>query len=242
MDQEPQSNSQPSPRELKKEYREQKQTKIKGFRALRWGIAGIIVVGLALGLWWFLDKPKNSSPVDQNVLGLRENERIYGRNDAPVMLVEYADFQCPACGAYYPLIKTLEQDFSDKLAVVFRHFPLTAIHSNALPAARAGEAAGQQGKFWEMHDMIFEKQHEWSASTEVEKIFRHYAEVLGMDVDRFSTDYNSKSFDAKIKNDFNSGETLGVQGTPTFFLNGTKINNPRGYEEFRNLIEQAAIK
>ncbi|MDZ4243931.1 MAG: thioredoxin domain-containing protein [Candidatus Doudnabacteria bacterium] len=232
----------PSVRELKKEYREQKQSRIKKFRALRWGLAGMILVAAGLGLWWFYGNSIDQQPGDSGILGLTENEWIHGNSEAAVTLVEYADFQCPACGAYYPWIKNLEQDFPDKLAVVFRHFPLSAIHFNALPAARAAESAGQQGKFWEMHDMIFENQQEWSTSSDIESIFKRYAEQLGANVEQFLIDYNGKSFDAKIKNDLKSGEAAGVSGTPTFFLNGAKINNPRGYEEFRNLIEQAAIE
>ena len=232
----------PSARELKKEYREQKQSRIKKFSALRWGLAGIILVGAGLGLWWFYGNSNDQQPGDSDVLGLTENEWIHGNSEAPVILVEYADFQCPACGVYYAWVKNLEQDFPDSLAVVFRHFPLSSIHFNALPAARAAESAGKQDKFWEMHDVIFENQQEWSTSSDAESVFRDYADRLGLNVEQFLTDYNSKSFDAKIKNNLNSGEALGVSGTPTFFLNGAKINNPRSYDEFRKMIEQISIK
>ena len=206
---------------------------------LRWGVAGIIVVGLALGLGWFLAPPENSQPVDQKVLGLRENEWIYGDREAPATLIEYADFQCPACGVYYPLIKTLEQNFPDKLAVVFRHFPLSAIHFNALPAARVAEAAGKQGKFWEMHDKLFEKQNEWSDlnSGKAKDAVIKYAETMGLDKNLFESQIDSSEVKDKVEADSKSGLKSGVNSTPTFILNGKKIQ-PRSYDEFKQLIEK----
>jgi len=154
-------------------------------------------------------------------------------------LVEYSDFQCPACGLYYPFVKQLKEEMGDKLAVVYKHFPLRTIHKNADLAARASEAARLQGRFWEMHNMIFEKQKEWSDSDQVLSLMTAYAVSLRIDQDRFLADINSNTARDRIDNDYQEGMRLGVRGTPTFFLNGKKIINPRSYDEFKSIVEQS---
>jgi protein-disulfide isomerase len=161
-----------------------------------------------------------------------------GDENAKVVLVEYSDFQCPACGSYYPLVKALHNEYDDSLVVIYRHFPLRQIHANAEPAARAAEAAGKQGKFWEMHDMIFEHQRDWSDSRDAFGIFSSYAFSLGLDTARFTNDFNSLEGQEKIQRDYEGGFRAGVAGTPTFFLNGTKIQNPRSYDEFKDIISE----
>lgn len=162
-----------------------------------------------------------------------------GSADAKVVLVEYSDFQCPACAAYYPLVKQVMQEFGDQVKFVYRHFPLVQIHANALSAARAAEAAGNQGKFWEMHDLLFEQQDVWESSRTVDATFAEYAVRLGLDMVQFKSDESSKETEKKILNDYQTGLVSGVAGTPTFFLNGKKINNPRNYEQFRTIILEA---
>lgn len=156
--------------------------------------------------------------------------------DTKVTLIEYSDFQCPACGAYYPIVKQLSQEFKN-LSVVYRHFPL-AQHANARPAAQAAEAAGQQGKFWEMHDLLFGNQNAWSDSNTAEQIFIAYAQSLELDMEKFKTDFNSAETKNKIEADYQSGASE-IDGTPTFFLNDKKIQNPQSYEDFRSIIQQA---
>jgi len=170
-----------------------------------------------------------------------ENDRVKG-NGKGVLLVEYGDFQCPGCGSYYPLIKELSKEFGDGLTVVFRHFPLTSIHFQAWPAATAAEAANRQGKFWEMHDKLFEQQKEWSGNADAKKIFEGYSKELGLDTQKFVADYDSREIADKIKADVDSGRKLQVTGTPTFFVNGEKIRLPGTYDEFRNIIEAATSK
>ncbi len=155
--------------------------------------------------------------------------------DAKVTLIEYADFQCPACHAYYPLVKQL-QEFKN-LSIVYRYFPLSQ-HANAWPAAQAAEAAGQQGKFWEMHNMLFDNQDNWSTSNSPEEIFDAYAQTLGLDMTKFKADFNSAATKNKIQADYQSGASQ-VDGTPTFFLNNQKIKNPQSYGEFKDIIQQA---
>ena len=165
-------------------------------------------------------------------------DRVKGNKNAVVKLVEYSDFQCPACGAYYPIVKQLMDEYGDKVKFTYKHFPLRRIHANADLAARAAEAAGVQGKFWEMHDMIFENQEKWSEAR-AQSIFVGYAKDLGLGADKFKKDLSSKEVKAKVQNDFEEGIALGVNSTPSFFLNGEKLSGIKSYEEFKNIIENA---
>ena len=113
-------------------------------------------------------------------------------DNPPLRIVEFADFQCPACRSYYPLLLEVFEAYRDRISFVYRHFPLKQIHFNAEPAAWASEAASRQGKFWEMHNLLFEKQNEWSTPTDLKKTFGDYAELLGLDKQKFLTDLDSK--------------------------------------------------
>lgn len=179
--------------------------------------------------------PAAQDPKD--VLTVKADDWIKGSKQARVVLVEYSDFQCPACGAYYPLVKKLNQDFGDKLLIVYRHFPLTSLHRNAQAAARASEAAGKQGKFWQMHDMLFEQQQSWSEENNVEGIFAGYAVSLGLNKETFLKDLNDASVTGKVDRDRQGGEALRVNSTPTFYLNGKKMDSPGSYELFKKLVE-----
>ncbi|MBI4134401.1 MAG: thioredoxin domain-containing protein, partial [Candidatus Terrybacteria bacterium] len=121
---------------------------------------------------------------------------------------------------------------------VYRHFPLPN-HQNAKPAAYAAEAAGRQGKFWEMHDMVFKNQEEWQGKRNADEIFITYAQTLNLDEDQFKTDFASREIKEKVDNAYRSATDLGLNSTPTFFLNGTKIANPRNYDELKSTITQA---
>ena len=162
-----------------------------------------------------------------------------GTQTAPATLIEYGDFQCPACGAYTPVVAGLKDHFGNRLRIVFRHFPLTQIHRNAMQASLAAEAAGMQDKFWEMHDLLFDRQGQWStlsASTFLETLTA-YATELGLDTVQFESDMESTESKNKIAADTKSGNQLGVNGTPTFFLNGKKLQNPASTQAFIDLIE-----
>ncbi|MEK7193079.1 MAG: thioredoxin domain-containing protein [Patescibacteria group bacterium] len=159
-----------------------------------------------------------------------------GNPEATVSLVEYSDFQCPACGAYYPLIQTITEEFKDQVKFTYRNFPLRQIHINADLAARSAEAAGLQGKFWEMHDLLFENQSDWSTSSEVGSLIDGYAKEIGLDLAQFKSDVESKEVADKVEKDYQSGVASKVSGTPTFFLNGKKIENPQSYDQFKAVI------
>jgi protein-disulfide isomerase len=132
-------------------------------------------------------------------------------------------------------------DNKDILKFSFRHFPLTQIHKNALLAAKASEAAGVQGKFWEMHDMLYDKQDEWGEALNAREFIMMYATALKLDTKKFAADLESKAIEEKILAEFKEGVSLGVQGTPTFYINGKKVeNNPRNLADFNALIREAA--
>lgn len=159
--------------------------------------------------------------------------------EGKVVLVEFSDFQCPACRAYYPLVRQLRGEFGDKLTVEYKYFPLKNIHKNAEISARAGEAARLQGKFDEMEDLLFTKQNDWAFSNDVLSYFRDYATTIGLDTAKFNSDIELSSVYDKVNADYREGLSLGVNGTPTFFLNGKKITNPGSYDQFSQLIKQA---
>ncbi|KKQ40920.1 MAG: hypothetical protein US59_C0043G0005 [Candidatus Levybacteria bacterium GW2011_GWB1_37_8] len=154
---------------------------------------------------------------------------------ARVTLVEYADFQCPACKAYFPLVTKLSSDIKD-LRIVYRFFPLSNIHKNAMISSQAAYAAGLQGKFWEMHDMIFENQDSWS-NTQARDIFIDYAKKLNLDSNKFESDMTSDATRKFITQEMNKAISLGINSTPTFFVNGKHIQNPAGYEAFKKIIQ-----
>ena len=172
---------------------------------------------------------------------INPHDHVEGSDSSTVVLFEYADFQCPSCKAYYPLVRQLSQQYGNKIAIVYRYFPLTSIHMNAEFAARAAQAASLQGedKFWAMHDLLFEKQDEWAQVADFMPLFQSYAQLAGLDVNKFNTDFNSPDVKNTIKAYENYALKLGLQGTPTFFLDGKQIENPTSLEAFKNIIDQA---
>jgi protein-disulfide isomerase len=162
-----------------------------------------------------------------------------GGATSTVVLMEYSDFQCPACRSYYPVVREIMQEFGDQITFAYRHFPLSGIHANAEFAARAAEAAHKQGKFWEMHDLLFEKQNEWANVADVLPIFESYADLLGLSKTQFMADFVSKEVKDFVRAERTHALTSGLQGTPSFFLNGKQIPNPGSVEEFKNVIREA---
>lgn len=153
-----------------------------------------------------------------------------------VTLVEYSDYQCPACAQYHPVVEQLKNDFGDRLTVEYRYFPLNS-HPHAAIAARAAESAKKQGKFLELHNLLFENQRSWSSSSNPQSIFIGYAEQLGMDVDQFRQDLNASETQRAVMEEKQGGQQQGVNSTPSFMINGEMIEqNPRSYEEFKELI------
>jgi protein-disulfide isomerase len=164
-----------------------------------------------------LESPRLTIPVGPN-------DHIRGGPEtAPLTLVEYGDYECPYCGAAYPIVKEVERILGDELRSVFRNFPLGDMHPHAVGAAEAAESAAAQGRFWEMHDRLYEHQDRETTEDLIE-----HARVLGLDVERFKSDLQEHTYEPRIQEDFLSGVRSGVNGTPTFFINGVRHNG--GYD------------
>ena len=148
-----------------------------------------------------------------------KRDHVQGPSTAAVTLVEYGDYQCPFCGDTYPIVKRLQKHFGDQLRVAFRNFPLSRIHAYAQRAAEAAEAAGAQGKFWEMHDWLYENQDKWSDKDNALELFTAEAQTLGLDTAKFKDDIVINKFLDQMNGERNDGIAAGVDSTPTFFLN-----------------------
>jgi len=160
----------------------------------------------------------------------------HGPKDAKVVLVEYADFQCGACAGYAQMLAPLREEYKDKVLFVFRFFPLAG-HQWAMASSQVGYAAHLQGKFWEMHDLLYSNQADWSQTSDPAPQFDAYATLLGLDLDRFHADANAQSTVDFINNQAAEGTAAGINHTPWFFLNGETIQ-PRDAQGFRDLIEE----
>lgn len=200
------------------------------------GTIAIIAVGIV-----FLSKPAAQKSVDPALLVRAESDRI-STPSAKVTLVEFSDFECPACGVYYGIVNKLVQENKSSMTFVYRNFPLTDVHKNALPAAKAAEAAGLQGKYWEMHDLLFTKQSEWSGAATAQDVFTQYAGQLGLNTDQFKKDMDSDIVSKKIREDIQDGTAIGISATPTFFLNNKQIVNPPTLADFQQLIKTELSK
>jgi protein-disulfide isomerase len=163
-------------------------------------------------------------------------DHVKGDLHSPVILVEYGDFQCPHCGAAYPIVKQIEKDYKEKMAFVFRHFPLAEIHPFAQAAAVASEAAANQGRFWQMHALIFENQHLLGL-----EMLLQLAESLKLDMKTFSQDFKDPKLFKKVEDDFESGIMSGVNGTPSFYINGIKYNDSYDYDSLTRAISESAV-
>ncbi|HYF96497.1 MAG TPA: thioredoxin domain-containing protein [Patescibacteria group bacterium] len=205
-------------------------------------IAVIIIV--ILGLFGVFAMTKKSSDDQQSSSGseAKTSEHKKGAGNKGVTLIEYGDFQCPACKSYYPMVKQIKESYGDDITFQFRHFPLTQIHPHAFAASRAAEAAGKQDKFFDMHDMLYENQDSWTSQSNVTTIFEGYAQQLGLNMEQFKADVLNAETAAVINADLKAGNAIGASSTPTFVLNGSKIENPQSFDEFKKLIDDEIAK
>ena len=199
---------------------------------------GVVTVCLVILGTIFLGQDKKTVPqsVDQTVL-YANNKNTTGDQNAPVKIIEFGDFQCPACGAAHPIVKKILEKNKEKVYFVFRHYPLS-IHKNAKIAAQAAEAAASQGKFWEMHDLLYTNQKDWEQSNDARGIFTKYATQLNLDLEKFKQDIDQVK--GTIEQDYADGNKLGVNSTPTFFINGAKYPGVIQETQFQQLIDNAS--
>lgn len=199
-----------------------------------WIIFTVVVVGLlvSLVLW---SKNQSTQTDTTNIIASdiqgpsssngNIGDHTFGKADSTIVIIEYGDFQCPPCANAEPTVKSLLEKYSDRILFVFRNYPIMSSHPNAKAAAAAAEAAGLQGKYWEMHDRLYANQSEWSAASSNERntIFKRYASDLGLDMSKFDTNMASPEVSKKISTDFSIGKDDGVKATPTFKLNGENL-------------------
>lgn len=203
---------------------------------VRWIIFGAIIVVVFGGLIVYSHASNPAIDVSNvntnSIIGASTQngqiaDHVYGDVNSKVVFVEYGDFQCPSCGGAYPQIKAATESYKDKVAFIFRNFPLTTLHPNARAAAAAAEAAGLQGQYWEMHNMLYEGQADWENLTGDQRtsLFVSYAAQLKLDQAKFKTDLASTAVNDKISFDQAIGKKINVDATPTFYLDGQKLSD-----------------
>jgi protein-disulfide isomerase len=167
-----------------------------------------------------------------------QRDHIRGPDNAPAVLLEYGDYQCPYCGAAHPIVNAVRQEMGNDLQFVFRHFPLITVHPLAEPAAEAAEAAGAQGKFWEMHDMLYENQDQLDSPASLLQL----ATAIGLDTEQFVDELRGHVHAGKVRDDLLSGVRSGVQGTPTFFINGRRHDGSWDLPSLLGAVQAAAAR
>src|SRR3989338_10576420 len=202
-------------------------------------ISGVGVVFFALLALLIYNTNSGSQPVADSNLLIGQGSYMTGTKGAKINVVEFGDYQCPACAYASPIIQELVKAYKDNQNVnfVFRNFPLPQ-HSNAMISAEAAEAARAQGKFLEMSEMLYGRQNEWSGNPKALEIFVGYAGELGLNVKTFTDSVNQEKFKDTITKDRSDGQALGINSTPTFFVNGEKLNGIPSFDEFKKKIDE----
>jgi len=199
-----------------------------------------VVAAAGLAVYWSRQGSASGPGSNASIAANAGGGHIRGKASAPVTLVEFGDYQCPACGYYHPIVEELLRRYPDKVKLEFHHYPLIQMHPYALPAAKAAEAAGDQGKFWEMHDLIYKNQPLWSRSPNPEAQFLAYAADLGLDANKFMRDMKSPDIERRILEDIQRGTNAKVASTPTFIVNGRALDpQPSGVDDFAAAIDAA---
>ncbi|MCW1908411.1 MAG: DsbA family protein [Candidatus Saccharibacteria bacterium] len=202
----------------------------------------VIILGFGGIFWLTSDKKEDGSTSAATV-----TNHVYGEGAKGITLLEYGDFQCPACYSYYPVVKAVVEKYKADIYFQFRHFPLVQIHQNAYASSRAAEAADKQGKFWEMYDKLYQNQDPtgqsgWVASSTPMTFFTQFATEIGLNADQFTTDYNSEEINDRISADLKEAQNLKFNSTPTFLLDGVQIADPPSPNDqagWEKLIEDA---
>lgn len=202
-------------------------------RVLLWG--GVAAL-LAVAVWLVMPSGKQGARLDRPASA---SDYMRGYPEAKAVLVVYSDFQCSACRTYKPLFAQLKKEFGDDLAVVFRFFPLRQAFAHADLSARVAEAAGRQGLFWPMHDLLYDKQPEWAKAADTRALFMQYAAGLGLEMQVFMADLENPAVAERIELDHQSGLASGVRGTPALFLNNAPLENIRSYADLQAAVQKA---
>ncbi len=217
------------------------------------GILPILIIGCVLagaigvGIYFYyspttteVPTPNSNKRPPRNAMPGANPPHIRNNYGSKIIVEEFADFECPICATVYGEMKKVENEFGDKIGVVFRQMPLTSIHRNALNASLASEAAGKQGRFWEMHDILYEKQKEWNVFPDARDQFARYAQSLGLNVAQFQNDMVSLPLKSRVDLDIQRATSMGITGTPTIFINGKQVPvNDMNAEGLRKHINQA---
>jgi protein-disulfide isomerase len=211
----------------------------------------IAVVLVFVAIFAFSQKSTGNGGGSLNGTG-SVSQHVEGLGQAHVTLVEYGDYECPFCGQYYPIVKQIEAQYNNQITFQFRNFPLVSLHPNAFAGARAAEAAALQGKFWQMHDLLYAQNQvyyesnqtvsNWVGASNPQTFFDQYATQLGLNVTKFNQAYTSNQVNGTINADLAAGTSLGVNATPTFYLDGKKINVGESVANFQTLINVAIAK
>lgn len=238
-----------------------KETNGGGFPVLI--IIGVLLIAV-IGGWWFYTTSKSNTttntanrttntnrppgnqqqaanqqpkPITSNEPGAQPPHFKGGQN-APVVVEEFYDFQCPTCASVHPLLTSLTATYGNRVKVISRHFPLTQIHKNAYDAAVAAEAAGLQGKFWDMQNLIFQNQQRWATAPNARALFESYAGILGLDIEKFKDDMSGMAAKQRVDADIARGRSLAISGTPTIYVNGKMVSpDMMTSDGFRQLVE-----
>lgn len=205
-------------------------------------IIGIIIILVGFFIFNFVNTQKKASaPVN---VAIATDDHTTGPDDAKVVVVEYADFQCPTCKAFDPIVTRISAEYSTKVKYIYRYFPLNAIHKNAMLASVSAEAAGKQGKFFEMKKKLFEGQTTWAESLDAKATFLTYAKDIGLDMKKFEADMVDASTVDRVNRDLKEANSLTLQGTPSFIINGKKtdLSEIASYELFKSYIDKILLE
>lgn len=204
----------------------------KGFWIILIGVIALMIGSFVI---FREDTSAPSGPVE-NPHEITAEDHTLGPDDAPLKLIKYSDFQCPHCEDADEVLRDIKEEFSDDLQLVYRHFHVTSPEQHSFDASRATVAAEKQDSFWEMHRMIFDHQSEWSQDPSARQTFTSYAEELNLDMEQYQEDFENAG--PRVERDLNIAEQLGVSSTPTFYLNGEKVENLDTFDDLRNILKK----
>ena len=207
------------------------ETKILG------GIIFFTVLLFVGGIFFIDSKEKTKVDVLENMQTI-DGGNVLGNPNASIIVVEFADFQCPACAVYSEIMRQVVEQNSERIKYIYKHFPLVSIHSNALNSAYAAEAAAKQDAFFDMHDILYERQSEWEVISNPLEKFKEYALELGLDIEQFKNDYNSDDVKQVVKDDLSYALDLGLDSTPTILINGKQYVGNANADEITKAIEK----